>query len=47
MERPDLKVRVRRLKALRLTISLETGYRLSSRGEALRRLDEASEPEAD
>ncbi len=44
---PEFKVRVRRLKALGLTISLETGYRLSSRGEALRRLDEAPEPQAD
>ena len=37
MATPDFKVRVRRLKALGLTISLEVGYRLSSRGEALRR----------
>jgi hypothetical protein len=47
LERPEFKVRMRRLKALGLTISLETGYRLSARGEALRRLDEASGPEAD
>ena len=47
LETPEFKVRVRRLKALGLTISLETGYRLSSRAEALRRLDEASEPQAD
>lgn len=33
----EFKVRVRKLKALGLTISLETGYRLSPRGEALRR----------
>jgi hypothetical protein len=46
LETPEFKLRVRRLKALGLTISLETGYRLSSRGEALRRLDEASAPEA-
>ena len=38
LETPEFKVRVRRLKALGLTISLETGYRLSARGEALRRL---------
>jgi hypothetical protein len=37
LERLDFKARVRRLKALGLTISLETGYRLSPRGEALRR----------
>ena len=37
----EFKVRVRRLKALGLTISLETGYRLSPRGEALR---SASQP---
>jgi hypothetical protein len=46
-ERLEFKVRVRRLKALGLTISLKTGYRLSPRGEALRRLDEASEPGPD
>jgi hypothetical protein len=42
-ERLAFKARVRRLKALGLTISLETGYRLSPRGEALRRPDEASD----
>jgi hypothetical protein len=46
LETREFKVRVRRLKALGLTVSLVTGYRLSSRGEALRRLDEASEPVA-
>jgi hypothetical protein len=41
-ERDRLKVRIRRLKALGLTESLEVGYRLSPRGRALRsRLDEA------
>ena len=35
LETPEFKVRVRRLKALGLTISLEVGYRLSPRGEAL------------
>ena len=34
-ERPLYKLRVRRLKALGLTESLEIGYRLSPRGEAL------------
>ena len=34
MERPDFKFRVRRLKALGLTESLEVGYRLSPRGRA-------------
>jgi hypothetical protein len=33
---PEFKTRMRRLKALGLTISLEVGYRLSPRGEALR-----------
>jgi hypothetical protein len=33
--RPDFKLHVRRLKALGLTISLDVGYRLSPRGEAL------------
>jgi hypothetical protein len=33
-ERPAYKLRVRRLKALGLTESLETGYRLSLRGSA-------------
>jgi hypothetical protein len=36
LETREFKVRMRRLKALGLTISLETGYRLSARGEALR-----------
>jgi hypothetical protein len=36
LETPEFKRRVRRLKALGLTISLEVGYRLSPRGEALR-----------
>jgi hypothetical protein len=47
LERLEFKARVRRLKALGLTLSLETGYRLSSRGEALRRPDEAAEPAPD
>ena len=34
MERDDFKVRVRRLKELGLTESLEVGYRLSPRGRA-------------
>lgn len=34
---PSFKVDVRKLKALGLTESLEVGYRLSPRGEALRR----------
>ena len=33
--RPDFKLHIRRLKALGLTISLDVGYRLSPRGEAL------------
>ena len=37
LERLEFKTRVRRLKALGLTISLEVGYRLSPRGEALLR----------
>lgn len=36
LETRVFKVRMRRLKALGLTISLETGYRLSPRGKALR-----------
>jgi len=44
---PEFKTRVRRLKALGLTNSLETGYRLSARGEAFRRAEEAPEPGAD
>jgi hypothetical protein len=35
LETQEFKVRVRRLKALGLTISLEVGYRISPRGEAL------------
>lgn len=35
MERLTFKQRVRRLKALGLTVSLEVGYRLSPRGEAV------------
>lgn len=35
MERPDFKLRVRKLKALGLTESLERGYRLSPRGVAV------------
>lgn len=38
MEKLPFKARVRRLKALGLTISLPVGYRLSKRGEAVRRL---------
>ncbi len=37
MQRDDFKVRVRKLKALGLTQSLEIGYRLSPRGEAVLR----------
>jgi hypothetical protein len=37
MERLEFKANVRKLKALGLTISLETGYRLSPRGQALLR----------
>lgn len=36
LETREFKVRMRRLKALGLTISLEVGYRLSPRGKALR-----------
>lgn len=32
--RPDLKLRIRKLKELGLTISLDAGYRLSPRGDA-------------
>ena len=40
VDRPRFKQRVRRLKSLGLTESLETGYRLSPRGQAvLARLD--------
>jgi len=35
MERADFKLKIRKLKALGLTISLEVGYRLSPRGVAL------------
>ena len=35
LPRPEFKLRVRRLKALGLTESLGTGYRISPRGEAL------------
>ena len=35
MEKHPFKARVRKLKALGLTISLETGYRLSRRGESV------------
>jgi len=35
MERADFKLRVRKLKALGLTESLEVGYRISPRGRAL------------
>ena len=38
LEKLDFKGRVRRLKALGLTESLEIGYRLSPRGEAVMRL---------
>jgi hypothetical protein len=44
LERRAYKLRVRRLKALGLTESLERGYRLSPRGQAyLERLDAAEE----
>jgi hypothetical protein len=33
-ERQDFKLHVRRLKELRLTLSLDVGYRLSPRGES-------------
>jgi len=36
MDRPDFKRRVRQLKGLGLTESLDVGYRLSPRGEAYR-----------
>jgi hypothetical protein len=46
-ERRAYKLRVRRLKALGLTESLERGYRLSPRGQAyLERLDAAENEEA-
>ena len=34
LPRDELKIRIRRLKALGLTISLETGYEISPRGAA-------------
>ena len=37
MEKHPFKAKVRQLKALGLTISLDVGYRLSPRGEALLR----------
>lgn len=37
METQEFKIRVRRLKALGLTISLDVGYRLSPRAKAFRR----------
>lgn len=46
MERLPFKQKVRRLKALGLTESLEVGYRLSPRGRAvLARIDPAYQPE--
>ena len=42
MERDPFKVNVRKLKALGLTESLEVGYRLSARGEAV--LDRRGDP---
>ncbi len=44
-ERQDFKLRVRRLKALGLTISLEVGYRLSPRGEAFVRHSRMETPQ--
>jgi hypothetical protein len=35
LEKLDFKARVRKLKTLGLTVSLETGYRLSPRGESV------------
>ena len=44
-DRPVFKLNVRKLKELGLTESLEVGYRLSPRGEAvLRALSHAAEP---
>jgi len=37
LERAPFKLNVRKLKNLGLTMSLETGYRISPRGEALLR----------
>ena len=45
LETREFKVRVRRLKALGLTISLEMGYELSPRGKALRSDLERSTPD--
>jgi hypothetical protein len=42
-ERMPFKADVRKLKAMGLTISLEVGYRLSPRGEALLRRMQAEE----
>ena len=36
-DRPAFKINVRKLKEMGLTESLDTGYRLSPRGEALLR----------
>jgi len=44
MERAPFKENVRKLKRLGLTISLEKGYRLSPRGEALLRISSARPP---
>jgi hypothetical protein len=44
MERAPFKENVRKLKRLGLTISLEKGYRLSSRGEAFLRASSARLP---
>lgn len=44
MEKLPFKARVRKLKALGLTISLPTGYRLSTRGEAVRMQSRSSAP---
>ena len=41
LDRPTFKIRVRRLKALGLTESLEIGYRLSPRGHAFLAADSA------
>ena len=46
-ERAAYKIRVRRLKALGLTESLERGYRLSPRGEAYLANPEAPRPEVE
>lgn len=44
VERQQFKLRVRRLKALGLTESLETGYRLSPRGHAFLAVDRSDNP---